>query len=274
MQLQHLPRTATVEQAAEVLRAHGHVIIDELVPTSVMRRISEDMQPYVDGSAYGDPVFSGANTRRAGRLIARSVAARDLVVHPLTLGASRSFLSNSPSVQVASTELISLDPGQPAQVLHCDDMAAGGYPFPLDFPVYCNSMWAVTDFTDENGATRVVPGSHLAPFTDDPFSEDGPKQYSQDETVAAEMVSGSVLMFSGKLVHGGGANVSSSVRQGLSLPLTLWWIRQEENQFLACPPEIAATLPEDLLRLMGYDSSFGLGHAGGQTDPLGVLQRA
>lgn len=274
MRLQHLPNTATVEQASDVLREHGHVIIDELVPPSVTRQIAEEMQPYVDGSAYGGPEFSGTKTRRAGCLIARSPAARDLVMHPLTVGAATSFLSNSITVQVASTELISLDPGQSAQVLHCDDMAAGGYPFPLDFPVYCNSMWAVTDFTEENGATRVVPGSHLEPFTDDPFSEDGPKQYTQDDTVAAEMASGSVLMFSGKMVHGGGANMSSGIRQGLSLPLTLWWIRQEENQFLACPQEVAATLPEDMLRLMGYDSSLGLGHAGGQTDPLSVLQRA
>jgi hypothetical protein len=271
--LEHLPNTATVEQASEVMREHGHVILDELVPVSVMRRIAEDMQPYLEEARYGDQGFTGAKTRRAGCLIARSVAARDLVMHPLTRGVASSLLSHGMPIQVSSTELIALDPGQPAQVLHRDDVAAGRYPFPLDFPVYCNAIWAVSDFTADNGATRVVPGSHLEPFTD-VLGEEGPTTYTNDDTVPAEMTCGSVLLFSGKMVHGGGANVSSSVRLGLSLPLGLWWIRQEENQFLACPQEIARTLPDDLLRLMGYDSSHGLGHAGGQTDPLRVLGRA
>jgi ectoine hydroxylase-related dioxygenase (phytanoyl-CoA dioxygenase family) len=272
MRVEHLPNTATVEEATEVLREHGHVIIDELVPASVMRQIEEEMQPYVDASPYGSPTFSGTKTRRTGCVIARSTTARDLVMHPLTLGVARTSLA-APVVQLSSTEMISLEPGQPSQVLHRDDMAAGRYPFPLDFPVYCNSIWAITDFTDENGATRLVPGSHLAPFTNDVFGEESPERYSHEDTVPAEMASGSVLMFSGKIVHGSGANESSSVRRGLSLPQTLWWIRQEENQFLACPQEIARTLPEDLLRLMGYESSLGLGHAGGQTDPLSVLHR-
>jgi hypothetical protein len=273
LRLERLPNTATVEEASDVLRKHGHVIIDELVPASVMRQVESEMQPYIVGSPYGDPTFSGTKTRRTGCLIARSVAARDLVMHPLTLGVAKDYLS-TPVVQLSSTELISLEPGQTAQVLHRDDMAAGRYPFPLDYPVYCNSVWAVTDFTEENGATRVVPGSHLAPFADDIFGEGGREPLSEHHAVPAEMASGSVLIFSGKIVHGSGANRSSSVRRGLSLPVTLWWIRQEENQFLACPQEVARTLPEDLLRLMGYESSLGLGHAGGQTDPLSVLQMA
>ena len=186
-------------------------------------------------------------------------------MNPLTLGVSRSFLSHARTVQLAATELISLDPGQPSQFLHRDDMIADDYPFPLDYPIYCNSLWAVTDCTEENGATRVVPGSHTKPFT--------ATEYSQQDTVPAVMSSGSVLIFSGKLVHGAGANNSLRVRRTLGIPLAVGWIRQEENQFLACPQEIARTLAEDLLRLMGYESVHGYGHAGGQTDPLSVLAR-
>jgi ectoine hydroxylase-related dioxygenase (phytanoyl-CoA dioxygenase family) len=266
MQVQRLSNTATVDEATEVVREHGHVVIDELVAAGVMARLVEEMQPYIDESPYGENEGFGRKTRRTGRLIARSATARDLVMHPLTLGVARSFLSNATAVQLAATEMISLDPGEAAQFLHRDDMIADNYPFPLDFPIYCNSLWAVTDCTEENGATRVVPGSHTKSFTS--------TEYTQEDSVAAEMTCGSVLIFSGKLVHGAGANRSSAIRRTLGLPCSLSWIRQEENQYLACPPEVARTLPEALLRLMGYEIVNGYGHAGGQTDPLSVLARA
>ena len=105
-------------------------------------------------------------------------------------------------------------------------------------------MWAVTDFTEEMGATRVIVGSHLW--------EDDPAEVDPALTTGAVMSKGSVLVYTGSIYHGGGANHSDVHRIGINVGYSLGWLRQEENQYLACPPEIARTLPEGLLRLMGY----------------------
>jgi ectoine hydroxylase-related dioxygenase (phytanoyl-CoA dioxygenase family) len=124
----------------------------------------------------------------------------------------------------------------------------------------------MTDFTAENGATRVVPGSnHYA----DKLS------FSEGQTEPAEMSAGSVLFYTGSLYHGGGANRSSEMRSGLNLTYNLAWLRQEENQYLACPHEIARTLPAPLLRLMGYArGAYALGYVGDLRDPIETLQPA
>jgi ectoine hydroxylase-related dioxygenase (phytanoyl-CoA dioxygenase family) len=262
--LQRLPNTATVEEVTSVLDEHGYVIIDELVSGDTMDRIVEEMQLLLDASEHGDEYFSGTKTRRTGRLMANSPTARELVMNPLVLGVGRSFLSAAPGIQLGSTEVISIEPGQTAQILHIDDMVAGEYPYTPDFKIYCNNIWAVTDVTEENGGTRVVPGSHKKQFEE--------QNYTQDDTVAVEMKKGSLLIFSGKLVHGGGANTTTDeVRRALSLPYIVSWMRQEENQYLACPQKIARTLPDDLLRVMGYDAIYGMGHAGALSDPLPAL---
>ena len=91
--------------------------------------------------------------------------------------------------------------------------------------------------------------------------------------VPVEMRRGSVLFYEGKVLHGGGANVSDGTRQGVNLTYAVGWVRQEENQYLACPPEIARTLDDDLLRVMGYqEGAFALGYVGDQQDPLGALR--
>ncbi|MEV0043981.1 phytanoyl-CoA dioxygenase family protein [Nocardia rhamnosiphila] len=264
--LQRLSNTATVEEAGAVLREHGHVIIENLASDEAMDQLLEETMPYIDASKYGEDYFTGTKTRRTGRLMARSPKARELVMNPLVLGVARNFLSHSDGIQLASTEMICIEPGQQAQMLHIDDMAAG-YPFPYDFPLYCNTMWAVTDIVEENGGTRVVPGSHKKQFE--------AQNYTPADTVPVEMPKGSVFMFSGKIVHGGGANTSKTdIRRAAFFPYTVSWMRQEENQYVACPQDIARTLPEDLLRVMGYAELGGLGHAGNMMDPLAALHGA
>ena len=142
-------------------------------------------------------------------------------------------------------------------------MAFDFYPFPADYHAQCNTMWALTDFTIENGGTHVVPGSSAV----------------DDEAAFAlpggqvEMRRGSVLFYDGKVLHGGGANRSTGPRQGVNITYCVGWVRQEENQYLACPPEIARTLDDDLLRVMGYqEGAFALGYVGAQEDPLAVLR--
>ena len=263
MNLQHLPNSATVEQATEVIREHGHVIIDELAPNSLIDQILADMRPYTDTTPFSENEWFGNGSQRIGNLIARSPAGRDLVMNQLVLGTVRNVLNHASVVQLGATEMISLQPGCPAQYIHQDELTFDSFPFPDDYIVSCNTLWALTDFTEENGATRVVPGSHAR----------ARQEYQMEDTLPAEMAHGSVMIFTSKLWHAGGSNRSTEVRRAQSINYCVGWVRQEENQFLACPQDIARTLPDDLLRLMGYQIGFGYGHAGAQKDPLEALKQ-
>lgn len=184
-------------------------------------------------------------------------------MNSLVLGVVKKVLAHAQMVQLSLTEIIALSPGADAQFVHRDELLFDAYPFENSYEVYCNTLWAVTDYTEEMGATRIVPGSHR-------LKSD--LQFAPEDTVAAEMPRGSVLIFSGKLYHGGGANRSDRVRKALDLGYTVGWVRQEENQYLSCPLEVARTLPEDLLRLMGYAVAHGYGGIGDRLDPLSAIR--
>ena len=115
-----------------------------------------------------------------------------------------------------------------------------------------NTIWALTDFTAENGATQVVPGSTKWP--DDQTIQ--PEQITQ-----AEMKAGSVLIYSGSVFHGGGANTSDGDRIGINITYALGWLRQEENQYLDVPPDEAAKLPQKVRDVIGYKMHRALGFA-------------
>ncbi len=250
-------------EVAEFLADQGYAIVEHVVADDVMDRLAAEVAPHVDASAGGRDVYDGMHTRRTGSLIARCPTARELVMHPTVLGTVGRFLGHATTYQLHLTQLITIGPGETQQKPHRDQMAFDFYPFPADYHVQCNTMWALTDFTAANGAT------HIAPGTSSMSDEDA-------ETVAeiqAEMPRGSVLFYDGKVLHGGGANTSDTVRQGVNITYAVGWVRQEENQFLACPPEIARTLDDDLLKLMGYQQgAFALGYVGDQQDPLAVLR--
>jgi ectoine hydroxylase-related dioxygenase (phytanoyl-CoA dioxygenase family) len=162
---------------------------------------------------------------------------------------------------VSSLSSISIDPGETAQPIHADDQLI---PIPKPHPpVVCNSMWALTDFTEENGATRLVPGSHL--WDHDP--EYG-KHYP---SIAAEMPKGSVLIWHGSLWHGGGANQSDHRRVGIAMNYCAGYVRQQENQQLGIPRDIARGFPKRLRELVGYSVYNGLvGHID-KHDPMELL---
>ena len=129
-----------------------------------------------------------------------------------------------------------------------------------------NTIWALTDFTEANGATRVVPGSNRGDV-------DRLGAFDAADTVPAEMSRGSVLVYSGSVHHGGGANTTDETRIGINLTYARSWLRQEENQYLSVPLEVARTLDDDLLRLLGYArGAYALGYVDDGRDPLDVVR--
>ena len=263
MELTHLAPDSDPVVVAAHLRRWGYAIIDDVVDGSIMDRLQAEASPWIDRSDTGRDEYDGRCTRRTGALVARCPTARDLVMHPTITATVGAFLDHVTSYQLHLTQIISIEPGETQQKLHRDQMAFDFFPFPADYHAQCNTMWALTDFTADNGGTHVVPGSSQVP-DDEGLAMPGAQ---------VEMRRGSVLFYDGKVLHGGGANRSDGIRRGVNITYSVGWVRQEENQYLSCPPEIARTLDDDLLRMMGYqEGAFALGYVGDQEDPLAALR--
>ena len=228
-----------LERVLADLDRDGYAVVESLLSTDEAATVRNGLREILDRTPRGRNDFEGYNTRRIYALFAKTRAFDALALHPLLLGVLDAILG--PSYQLSAPTGIEIGPGEKAQFLHMDD---GIYPLPRPHPeVVLNSMWALDDFTVENGATRVVPGSHR--WTDrvpvDP-----------DETVPVTMPAGSVLFIVGSLWHGGGENRTDRPRLGVLLEYAAGWLRQQENHVLAVPPEIVRTLPERLQELIGY----------------------
>ncbi|MDX1874653.1 phytanoyl-CoA dioxygenase family protein [Mycolicibacterium sp. 120266] len=263
--LNHVPATTSAAELADHLRGDGYVIVDELVPNSLMDTITVELAPYLDATPMGYNAMIGRKTRRTGALVARSPACRELIQHPSILGVCKDFLGHASAFQLMLTQVISIEPGESDQALHRDQNAFDFYPFPDDYHVQCNTLWAMTDYTAEMGATRVVPGSQVG--------DKKPTDYADDECLQAEMARGSVLLYSGKIVHSGAANRSDKVRRAINVNYCVGWVRQEENQFLSVPPEVARTLDDDLLKLIGYqEGAWAMGYFRDFEDPLRAVR--
>ena len=264
MALERLPSSANPADVAAAIDRDGYAIVERVVAPEVLDRARAELQPHLDATPFGPDDFAGRRTRRTGGLIARSATCRDIVMHPLVLGAVGQVLGHVTSFQLHLTQVIAIGPGEPAQTIHRDQWAFDFFPFPKGYEVQCNTIWAMTDFTDANGATRIVPGSHR--FEDR-------REFTYDQTEPAEMPAGSVLFYTGALYHGAGANRSDRVRSGLNVTYSVSWLRQEENQYLSVPAELARTLPDELLRLMGYArGAYALGYVDDLRDPLDALR--
>ncbi len=241
--LVHLKATAPTAEILEMLHRDGAVIIDRAIEPDATARIRDELDPYFSAAKLGRDEFGGFKTKRLGALMARSPASRELALHPRVNEICASFLEPyCDSYQLHFTQAVRIEPGQGAQLLHRDRGVWGGY-INRAIETQFSTIWAATDFTKANGATLVVPGSQ---------SWDRNRKPNANEIVSAEMEAGSVLLYSGSVLHGGGSNQAQNARVGVLLHYTLSWLRQEENQYLSCPPEIAKDLSPELRSLMGY----------------------
>jgi ectoine hydroxylase-related dioxygenase (phytanoyl-CoA dioxygenase family) len=184
--------------------------------------------------------FEGRRTRRVYNLLVHGSLYEAIPVHPKVLPIVEGVLD--PGCLVSSLSSIAIHPGETAQPFHADDQLV---PLPKPHvPIVCNTMWALTDFDEENGATRILPGTHR--------SERSPDYGAAYDSIPAEMTQGSVLIWHGSLWHGGGANRSDAVRVGIAMNYCAGWIRQQENQQLGIPLGIARRFGPRLRELVGY----------------------
>ena len=250
-QLQHLPADAESSAIVAAVQQDGAVILDNVLSESFIAALREETDPYMEHTSNGEDHFAGHHTTRTGGLLVRSEKCRELIEHESILAPCNEFLAPyCERVQLHLTQIIRIRPGETAQTIHRDRWAWGKHLSHLE-PQF-NTIWAITDFTSENGATQVVPGSTQWP--DD--QEIQPEQITQ-----AEMKAGSVLVYSGSVFHGGGANTSDQDRIGINITYALGWLRQEENQYLSCPPELAKDLSPTLQGLAGYAmGQYALGY--------------
>jgi hypothetical protein len=235
---------ATPERIVAALRKHGCCIARNLVSARTMAGVGRELSPWLGKTPTGEGEFIGRFTKRVGGLIARSpTVGEKLAMHPTILAVMDAMLlGRCHHYHLSPTQCVSIGPNETPQPLHRDDAI---YPFrhPSE-PSVITVIWAVSDFTAENGATQAVPGSHL--WDDERMP--GP----DDKVVQAVMPRGSAIIYDGALFHGGAPNFTRGWRTGIILGYALGWLRQEENQYLACPPEAARALSPGLQKLIGY----------------------
>jgi ectoine hydroxylase-related dioxygenase (phytanoyl-CoA dioxygenase family) len=228
-----------VERVVASLGENGYAIAPGVLDARTVRSARDALGEILRDAPYGRDDFEGRRTRRVYALFAKTRALDAIATHPLILGVLDRVLG---SYEFSAPAAIAVGPGEVAQPLHPDDAI---YPVPRPHPEFvCSAMVALDDFTEANGATRVVPGSHR-------WVDERPD--ANTATIAAEMPAGSLLFYPGTVWHGSGANQTDETRLGVVLHYAASWLRPVENHTLAVPRDTVRDLPERLAELLGYN---------------------
>lgn len=241
-----LPRVASTidpAEAARILFEEGYLIIEGAIQAHILSCLKAELQPWFARARVGEGVFLGRGTKRFSALFAKSAMTKLLALDPLMLSLADKVLKASgacESYEINLTQAIGIEPGEPAQILHRDDDI---WPISHEGEVMLNAIWMLDDFTEENGATRLIPRSHKWPRIQHP--EPGDALY-------AEAPAGSLVVFLGSTLHGGGANRSQATRHGILLSYRAAWLAPTEKLLLSIPQDVVRTLPLQLQKLIGY----------------------
>jgi ectoine hydroxylase-related dioxygenase (phytanoyl-CoA dioxygenase family) len=222
--------------------AQGYTVLEDAIEPDLVLALREAIERIARERSIGAGTneFEGRHTVRLYNLLAEDDVFARVPIHPTVLPVIKGVLDDDCLVSTLSS--IDIGPGETPQPIHADDMVIG---LPRPHPaIVCNSMWALSDFSEENGATRLVPGSHKTP--------ESPNLAIDTPSIPAEMKAGSVLVWHGSLWHGGGENRTRERRVGLAMNYCAGFIRQQENQQLGIPRKKVATFPRRLQRLVGY----------------------
>jgi len=264
----------------------GVVILEELLSASVVARVNEEVEAAVAAADPDEEVFNpvmkafhGPHTKQVAGVVGISrTFATEIVCNPALLAlCDRVLLPSCARYQLNIGHLLQRGPGADEQWLHRDELVWSDVPQPHP-ELQLASVIAFVEFTRDNGATRVVPGSHRWADRALPPAEQR-TQPAPEQIAYAEMAPGSAVVYSGGTVHAGGANVTDVARRGAHLSYCLGWLRTEENNYLAVPPALAATLPRQAQEIIGYAVHDGIGRGGGYLgmlrlqDPVELLAR-
>ena len=234
-------------EVVNALRRDGAVVVRRQVDADLADTVLRELRPHFDEQGRAsESDFNGYRTLRLACVLSHAPSSAALIAHPLVMEVADAVLLNHClSYQIGSTTAIEIWPGETKQVLHRDDTI-----YPMRLPgveLQISVMWALQDFTAQNGATRVVPGSHTIDLDE--------SEYVREENITeAVMPKGSVLFYMGRTVHGGGANRSGASRAGLINTYSLGWLQPEVNHCLAYSSDLVKSFPEPIPRLMGYQS--------------------
>ena len=277
----HVAAETPVEDMLALYRRDGALIVDRLADEATVTALRNELRgPLERAAAIAHDGFLGAKTVRAGALIAEVPACRPLVMHPVILDLLVGIFGRPGSFQVNATQAIAVHPGERGQALHRDRWVWRALPLDPDYDCVVNCIWAIDSFTAAAGATRIVPRSrHLPDPRDLRDTKEGEfvlpdgTLVSSHGAVPAEMSDGSVVIYSGTTYHGAGTNETDRPRVGMALAYASTALRQEENQYLVVPPDVARELPEALQKLVGYELGHStLGFVQGLQSPMTLLR--
>lgn len=218
----------------------GYVIVPGLVSREAMAELRAALAPLLGHQGRNN--FEGFKTARLYSVIEKTLACNPLAEHPLAMALLERYLMPNPLL--SQLQVINIYPGEDQQLFHADD---GLYPVPRPRgPLSAATIWAVDDFTLENGATTVLPGSHL-------WGELDPAEYERSDKRAAVMPAGSMIFFLGTLIHGGGPNTSDGDRMAVTAQYCQPWCRPQENYSLSISRETARQCSPVMQSLLGYE---------------------
>lgn len=264
-ELQRIKASEEASTIVAALRNDGAVIVEDLLDRELLDRFNAELDPLLaqaapdHGGAFLNPAiewFFGHRTRHVTGVSAKSpIFSTEVLVHPLYLSVADAVLGgNCARYQLNLAHVLDRGPGSERQFLHRDEIVWIHVPDPHP-ELQLASVIALVDFTADNGATVVAPGSHL-------WAKD--RRPVETDLVATEMNAGSAVLYLGSTVHGGGANTTASEwRRGMHLSYVVGWLRTEENHYLTTPPDVARSLPRPVQEILGYAAHDAIADLGG-----------
>ena len=263
--LKRVDNTASSRELCDVLEQDGAVIVENILTAEQLTNVNAELEKFISEATPGSKNasspemadFLGLSTIRIDGLPAKSSTFLEIMLLPqLCETADHFLLPNCEDYLLNTGQLIQIGPGESTQELHRDEEAWHEQTSVLPWPrphLQIEAMFALTDFTAVNGATRVVPGSHLWPLD---------REAEPEEITRAEMQAGSALLYLGTVIHGGGANdTTDQYRRGMFLGYVVGWLRAEENTFLTVPIEKVRQMPTRIQELLGYKAHGAIGVA-------------